>query len=147
MKLSETSTLLELVRAVDQREVDEAVVFAWHDVIGHLDYELARLALRDARANPDIQRVEPKHILTHAAIVKRRMDRQERVERAGQVPASPGSAPKPENFDDLVSAFQSGDEERIAHEVALYEAQLEESGYESPHPLRGPIFDPRRVSE
>lgn len=106
----------------------ELTVGAWHEAIGHLDYDLCREAIRNIRSTRDSgEWVDTSDIIGHAKIVQRRRDRDKRIE--GGIPQSPDGAPKPDNFDAMADAYDSGDPIRIAHEVATYERQLADVGY------------------
>lgn len=49
MTLTETAKVLGLIGVVDNRNVDQATIAAWHDLIGPLDFDDALAAVRDHR--------------------------------------------------------------------------------------------------
>lgn len=128
MRVDQTSELLTVLAAVDNREVTELTVGAWHEVIGHLDYSIARAAVVAARQNTTIPYVEPRHVLAHAETLNGQRERQQRIAAAGQVRVY-ATSPKPANFEALAEAAASGDPIAIAREKAIYNKQLREGGY------------------
>lgn len=62
MQKSQTAELLTIAAAVDPIPVTKLTVEAWHEVIGHIDYEAAREALRQHR-RASSETVRPIHIL------------------------------------------------------------------------------------
>lgn len=122
----ETAELLTVASATDGRRVTDITVAAWYEVTRHLDYEVAREALRRAKADASISFIEPKHILSYAKIVRRDQEREDR--RLEQREPEQG-APKPKNFEAMIDAYRSGDPVAIAKEVSAYERQLAEAGY------------------
>lgn len=125
MQPSQTSSLLAELAAVDNREVTPLTVEAWHSVIGHLEYHVARRALVKARQNQAIQYVEPKHILASVAAVHADDDRERRrVIEPAPVAAFPS---RPANFDAMAAAWK--DKAAFAREVAVYNRQLAGEGF------------------
>ncbi len=66
MHINETKQILARVAAVDSRELSEAMAQAWHDIIGHIDYTVAVRAVILAQRDPQIQWIQPKHVLGKA---------------------------------------------------------------------------------
>ena len=66
MKKNEVAMLLESVRVVDNRKVSEALVDAWHDILKDMKLEIAREALRLARRDPNVDYLEPRHLISWA---------------------------------------------------------------------------------
>jgi len=63
MNINETAQLLSKVSAIDNRPVTDDAVKAWHEVIGHLSWPVAERATVYALQNPNVLRVDPKHVL------------------------------------------------------------------------------------
>lgn len=88
MKKTDTATVLEFLSLTDNRKITEDRIFAWHDAIGHLDFDIARAAVTEAVRDDSISWVEPKHILAKARVVIDRIEIEKRrnaapTERAG----------------------------------------------------------------
>jgi hypothetical protein len=66
MQKLETERLVRKLAVLDNRTVNDGVVDAWHELVGHLTYTVAELALRKARQDVTINWVEPKHVLAKA---------------------------------------------------------------------------------
>lgn len=124
MQASQTSDLLAELAAVDNREVTQLTVEAWHEVIGHLEYAVARRALVKARQNITIDYVEPKHILAHAQHV---IADDEREARKLESPDRGKFPPAPANLDAMSAAWN--DPVAFAREVSTYNTQLREAGF------------------
>lgn len=62
MEKSQTAKLLAIAAAVDPIAVTKLTVETWHEVIGHLDFDAAREALREHRRT-STEVVRPAHIL------------------------------------------------------------------------------------
>jgi hypothetical protein len=75
MKIADTAKMIAIAAAIDNRRTSEAMAEAWHEVIGHLDYEDARRGLRLHRANHPGVYLEPGHIL-QALIAERARHRE-----------------------------------------------------------------------
>lgn len=69
MLKSQMAELLVIASAVDPIRTDELTVEAWYEVVGHLDYGVARAALREHRAS-STDPVKPAHILALARKVQ-----------------------------------------------------------------------------
>jgi hypothetical protein len=63
MNKLETERLVRKVALLDNRNVNDGVIEAWHEVVGHLSSIVAEAALIKARQDATINWVEPKHIL------------------------------------------------------------------------------------
>ena len=59
----DTERIVRKVAVLDNRQVNEAVIDAWHEVIGHVDYLVAERALIKARQDPAINYLEPRHLV------------------------------------------------------------------------------------
>jgi hypothetical protein len=62
----ETERLVRKVAVLDNRNVNDAVIEAWYEVVGHVAYEVAERALVKARQDPNISYLEPKHVVAKA---------------------------------------------------------------------------------
>lgn len=137
MRMSDTSELLQWLSGVDKRKVDDQTILSWHEVIGHLDFKDARMALVSARQDESINYLEPKDILRHHKIIKARVEREARIvdaTRPIEAPRRPpggktGDAPKPNNWTELCAAYDSGDQVAVNREIAIYKGQLRDAGF------------------
>lgn len=59
----ETERLVRKVALLDNRNVNDGVIDAWYEVVGHLSVKVAELALVKARQDVNINWVEPRHVL------------------------------------------------------------------------------------
>jgi len=66
MQPEETKQIVDFISAADSRNVTEQTYGAWHLVIGHLTFEIARQAAVMALQDEAIRWTEPKHILGKA---------------------------------------------------------------------------------
>lgn len=66
MNKLETERLVRKVAVLDNRTVNDAVIDAWYDVVGHVSYPVAERALIKARQDPAIQYLEPRHVVAKA---------------------------------------------------------------------------------
>ena len=69
MQPEETKQIVDFISAADSRNVTEQTYGAWHIVIGHLDFEVARQAAVMALQDEAIRWTEPKHVLGKAGRV------------------------------------------------------------------------------
>jgi hypothetical protein len=60
---TDTERLVRKAAVLDNRHVNDAVIDAWHELVGHLSYEVGERSLRIARQDPNIAYLEPKHLL------------------------------------------------------------------------------------
>lgn len=63
MNKTDTERLVRKAAVLDNRHVNDAVIEAWYELVGHLSYEVAERSLRIARQDPNIAYLEPKHVL------------------------------------------------------------------------------------
>lgn len=144
----QTSKLLTMASAADGREVETPTVLMWHDVIGHLEYDLAIDAMRACLKDDSIYgKFQPKDLLRHAEAIQRLRDRDKRKLNAGRKEEWHGD-PKPANFEEMALAYNeqryaqaSGEPERIAaanravsEELGRYRQQLIDQGVDPDHP-------------
>lgn len=82
MEAINTASILEFLSLTDSRKISEDRILAWHQLIGHLDFDVAREAAHLAKQDDKIDWVEPKHILAKARVVAERLDAENRTKRA-----------------------------------------------------------------
>lgn len=82
MEAINTASILEFLSLTDSRKISQEGILAWHELIGHLDFDVAREAAHLAKQDDKIDWVEPKHILAKARVIAERLDAEERVKRA-----------------------------------------------------------------
>lgn len=63
MQIAETAQIVERVTLIDGRTASDEMVRAWHDLVGHLQFEVANKAATLALQDYQIPQVAPKHIL------------------------------------------------------------------------------------
>ena len=70
MQKLDTERLVRKLAVLDNRTVNDGVVDGWHELVGHLSYQVAELALLKARQDATINWVEPKHVIakSHDAV-------------------------------------------------------------------------------
>lgn len=91
MQRSQTAKLLAKAALVDNRTVDAMTVEAWHEAIGHLDYDDAMAALTEHRRT-STEYLQPAHIT--AGVKKIRAARVDRGTAAEGIPdADPDDIP------------------------------------------------------
>lgn len=69
MKKTDTASVLEFLSLTDNRKVNEDMILAWHDAIGHLDFDLAKSAVTLAVQDDSISWVVPRHVLGKSKLV------------------------------------------------------------------------------
>jgi hypothetical protein len=90
MDKRETAMIVARVADIDRRTLSDTIVETWHEIIGHLDYEVARRALTlVARESPET--IKPAHLVRAAGAARaeiererRRADRQRAVDAQGR---------------------------------------------------------------
>ena len=70
MQKTETAELIEFLSLVDGRKISGEKIMAWHEVLGFLDYPVAKQAVIEAQRDGAIQYIEPKHILGKAKSIQ-----------------------------------------------------------------------------
>jgi hypothetical protein len=70
MDFAELGNLYGLMAAIDNRKPSPEAIAAWHEIIGHLSYDVAREALVLARRDESIGWLEPRHIIAKAKLVE-----------------------------------------------------------------------------
>jgi hypothetical protein len=76
MNKIETKHVLDLISALDNRKVTPETIEAWHGVIGHIPFDIAKEALKLAQQDATIKYLEPRHIFGWAKEAAFRLDRQ-----------------------------------------------------------------------
>lgn len=89
MKISETQELLRAIALLDNRTVTQDYIQAWHSIIGYLDYEVAKEALRLAQSDPSIRYLEPRHIVGWSREAKYKLERNLPQDLPPQEPSQP----------------------------------------------------------
>jgi hypothetical protein len=94
MQKLDTERLVRKLAVLDNRQVNDGVVDGWHELVGHLSYNVAELALRKARQDVTINWVEPKHLLAKAHDAARELN-QEATRLAREAEENGTGAPEP----------------------------------------------------
>jgi hypothetical protein len=94
MQKLDTERLVRKLAVLDNRQVNDGVVEGWHELVGHLSYQVAELALRKARQDVNINWVEPKHVLAKAHEAARELN-EEATRLARQAEENGTGAPEP----------------------------------------------------
>ena len=76
MEAVDTASILEFLSLTDNRKIHPDGILAWHGLIGHLEFAVAREAAHMAKQDAQIDWVEPKHILAKARIIWERRERE-----------------------------------------------------------------------
>jgi hypothetical protein len=63
MNIAETAQIVQRVTVIDGRVASDQMVRAWHDLVGHLQFEVANRAATLALQDYQIPQVAPKHVL------------------------------------------------------------------------------------
>jgi hypothetical protein len=85
MTKTELKDLMEYLSAIDNRQLTTEKMRGWFDIIGYLDYEVARQAVIEAQRDPAISYVEPKHVIAYARKVKEDIKTEQRRAQAVQI--------------------------------------------------------------
>lgn len=92
MQKTETAELIEFLSLVDGRKISSEKILAWHEVLGFLEYPVAKQAVIEAQRDSAIQYIEPKHILGKAkSIQDRKKSEEQRAEQFKEKPLTFGS--------------------------------------------------------
>ena len=91
MNLAETTELLDYLSAIDGRQVTAEKVKAWNEVIGYLDYPLAKESAILAQREQTINFVEPKHIIAMSYKIKENLKREQSIHREPETDGTWGS--------------------------------------------------------
>ncbi len=66
MQKTDTEYLLRKISAVDNRTVTDETVETWHEIVGHLSWQVAERALVKTRQDPYVGWLEPRHVVAKA---------------------------------------------------------------------------------
>jgi hypothetical protein len=92
MTKAELKELMEYLSAVDNRQVTTEKMKAWFDILGYLDYRIAKESLLLVQRDPNIPYVEPKHIIAYSFKVKEQIQTDlRRAEQAEEKPIQKGT--------------------------------------------------------
>lgn len=94
MNKIELKELLDLVSAVDGRQITPMVIEAWHPVVATMSLPDAKEALVAARSDENIGRVEPKHILAKFRELRNRRAVEQESEQRRSTPHTSTPCPK-----------------------------------------------------
>lgn len=95
MEAVDTASILEFLSLTDNRKITQENILAWHELIKHLEFDVAREAAHLAKQDDKIDWVEPKHILAKARIVAERLDTEARRLRSLTRPEPTFGSPIP----------------------------------------------------
>lgn len=104
MNLRETKEILARIAAVDNRDLSEATAEAWHEVIGDLDYTVAKRALKMAQRDPKVAWLQPRHLMEKVHDATAELNSEQLREKA-QDEGDYVPCPKPDNFEELVAFY------------------------------------------
>lgn len=104
MTPAETAKLLSKAALIDSRHIDRETVTAWHEIIGHLDYNDAMTALNIHR-RMSIEYLMPAHIINNIKRAREERATQENRQRALNPPPPQPRTKMPEWFRDKVASF------------------------------------------
>lgn len=82
MTKAELKDLMEYLSAIDNRQLTTEKMRGWFDIIGYLDFSVAKQAVIEAQRDPAISYVEPKHIIAYSRKVKEDMKTEQRRAQA-----------------------------------------------------------------
>lgn len=77
MEIRETGRILAKAAIIDNRNIDEMTIAAWHEIIGHLDYRDAITAL-DTHRRESTEYLQPAHIVAGARKAREAREAQQR---------------------------------------------------------------------
>lgn len=78
MNIQETAAVLAKAQLVDNRQISELVIREWHDVIGHLQYADAIIAVTNHRRD-STDYLQPAHVVAGARKIRETRQRVERI--------------------------------------------------------------------
>jgi hypothetical protein len=79
----EVERLVRKVALLDNRNVNEGVIEAWYEVVGHLSAKVADIALVKARQDANINWLEPRHVLAKSFDAVADLNREQREAERG----------------------------------------------------------------
>lgn len=95
MNLAQTTEILDYLSAIDGRVVTAEKVKAWNDVIGYLDFDLAKEGAVLAIRQENINYVEPKHIIAMTMKIKENRRTEENRQKAMEPETVKRGSPMP----------------------------------------------------
>jgi hypothetical protein len=104
MLKSEVAQLLAKAALIDNRKIDAATVEAWHEVIGHVDYDVALLALTIHRRTSS-EYLMPAHIIANLRKARDQQSVEANRKRALDPPKPAARTKVPEWFRDAIANF------------------------------------------
>jgi ADP-heptose:LPS heptosyltransferase len=90
MNITETQELLKQISAIDKRQINPETIQAWHQIVGHLSFDVAIEAHKMARKDLSVNYLEPRHIIGWAK------EALSKLERLNPKPAEPEKQATPE---------------------------------------------------
>lgn len=95
MQRTETAEIFEYLALIDGRKITPDKIMAWHNLLGFLEYSVAREAMFDCQRDPNIHYIEPKHIISASYKVKERIKTEEARKRAEEFLTPKQGTPMP----------------------------------------------------
>lgn len=89
MDKPEIAKLLNMIAIVDHRKITEDTVNVWHEILGHLNYEVAKIALNRARRDGRVEYLEPRHIIAWQREAQADYERKHGYEERPPLPGVP----------------------------------------------------------
>jgi hypothetical protein len=82
MTKNQLKEIMEFLSAIDNRQLTAEKLQVWFDLIGYLDFEVARDAVILAVREPSINYLEPKHVIAFSQKIKERKKTEEAREKS-----------------------------------------------------------------
>jgi hypothetical protein len=95
MTKTELKELMEYLSAIDNRQLTPERLQVWFDLIGYLEFDLAKEATILANREASITYLEPKHIIAFAGKIKDRRKTEENREKSLNYSEERKSSPMP----------------------------------------------------
>jgi hypothetical protein len=70
MTKTELKELMEYLSAIDNRQLTAEKLQVWFDLVGYLDFDLAKNAVIEAQRDETLNYVEAKHVIAYAHRIK-----------------------------------------------------------------------------
>lgn len=74
MQLKETARIVARVGEIDRRDVTDTLIATWHEIVGHLPYDVAVEALRIV-ASESPETIKPAHLLRARGAARAQIER------------------------------------------------------------------------
>jgi hypothetical protein len=121
MTWQHVDALLTLASITDHRTYGPAERDEWHRLIGHLDLDVAREALTAVQTDTEIRFMQPRDLLRHAAVIRRRRERIQSPEFAAAIEQREYTFPDREEFDRITAeAARARADEKRAREDSTH---------------------------